>query len=104
MVSIDPVYFKALMLAISPYASAIIIIIVWLMMRKIYKWDDYSNLYLTLLITFNYLQPSLVISNSKLITCTELDQNLYFLSSNLSIECYTSDHLLYVDNKTFFFF
>ena len=84
------------MLGVSPYIFSIGVIVFWKLYGFISKADTTSKIFMSLLITYNYLQPSLILVTSKLVSCTEVDQGKFYLASELTIECYTERHYLYV--------
>lgn len=55
-----------------------------------------NDLITTLVISNFILQPSVIDVMTRILSCTEIDTGKFYISAQLTLECYTSEHIQYV--------
>lgn len=68
----------------------------WFTVKLIKKIPIKDALITTLVVANFIFQPSVIDVMSKILSCKEIDKNEFFLSVQLSFQCYTDEHIFYV--------
>ena len=95
---IKGIYFKALIAGLMPIAVNILILLFWIVVKFAKKQTVKNDLITTLVISNFILQPSVIDMMTRILSCQEIDSGKFYITAQLTLECYTAEHYEYVDN------
>jgi len=93
---IEPYYAKLVILALVPFLCFIFSGIFWAVWGKIKKSENLkAKLIGSMIVQLFFFQPTLVKYNFSMFNCIELSPGHYYMTEDMSISCWESDHLTY---------
>lgn len=81
---------------LAPIGLNILILLFWFGVKLIKKTPIKNDLITTLVISNFILQPSVIDVMTRILSCQEIDPGKFYISTQLTLECYTSEHYEYV--------
>lgn len=93
---IEPYYAKLVILALIPFLCFVFSGIFWTVWGKMKKSENLkAKLIGSMIVQLFFFQPTLVKYNFSMFNCTELAPGQYYMTEDMSISCWKSDHLTY---------
>ena len=94
--SFKPYYAKLILLASLPAICALCSLLFWLVWGKIRKSSNLKEKIIgSIVVQLFFFQPSLVKYNFSMFNCMELAPGQYYMTEDMSIQCWESEHLVY---------
>ena len=70
--------------------------IFWMTVKFLKRMKIKNDLITTLVISNFILQPSVIDMMTRILSCQEVDQGKFYISAQLTLECYSDEHYQYV--------
>ena len=94
----QPYYSKVLILALLPVLIIIVSVVFWASAALIKRRKEYMNVQLvsTIIIVLLLIHPNVIKTMTALFSCTEIDNDEWWLTDELDIRCWDNEHIWYV--------
>ena len=92
----NPYYAKLILLSMIPLVFGLILLLAWLVWGKLKKSICLKEKIIgSIAVQLFFFQPSLIRYNFSMFNCIELNSGEYYLTQDMSIECWKTEHLIY---------
>ena len=94
--AMKPFYAKIIILALIPIICFIFSALFWILWKKFTNCENAKEKFVgSIVVQLFYFQPNLVKLNFSIFNCTELAPGYYFMTEEMSIQCWSNEHLTY---------
>ena len=94
--SANPYFAKIILLGLIPIFFGLILLITWLIWGRIRKSPSLKEKIIgSIVVQLFFFQPSLIKYNFAMFNCIKLGPGEYYMTSDMSIQCWKTEHIIY---------
>ena len=94
--AMKPFYAKLIILALIPIICFVFSALFWFLWKKFVNCENAKEKFVgSIVVQLFYFQPNLVKLNFAIFNCTELAPGYYYMTEEMSIQCWSKEHLTY---------